>query len=205
MLKPLVLPLGLLLLAAVPGSRAQDNAAAAPDLSGRTDASIRAVVRLVAHRQEHPLQDGDYADVNSIAGLQAARPPQGIAWNYPWGVALYGVIRSYDATGDKDALNFALEHNRIAARYYAWIESVRGKVGETAWKAFLRDDKTLKIGGLLRLGNLDSCGAMGNETLEGMLRYPDSVIPEQKAVVTTIADWITVKQARLPDGTLWRP
>ncbi len=187
------------LLAAAPLGRAQSSA---PDLSGKTDESIRNVLRIVARHQIHELKDGDYPAVASLKDAEAAKPPTGLTWNYPWGVTLYGVIRSFDATGDKDTLNFALEHNRITARYYAWLDGVRTKIPDADWRNFSR---RAKIGGLLRLGNLDSCGAMGVEFLEGMLRYPDQVIPEQKAVAARVADWIANKQERLPDGTFWRP
>jgi unsaturated rhamnogalacturonyl hydrolase len=58
---------------------------------------------------------------------------------------------------------------------------------------------------LVGLGNLDSCGAMGNQFLESMIRHPDQVTPEEKAVAARIADWVANKQERLPDGTFWRP
>jgi rhamnogalacturonyl hydrolase YesR len=38
-----------------------------------------------------------------------------------------------------------------------------------------------------------------------MIRHPDLVTPEEREVVTRIAGWVVDKQARLPDGTLWRP
>jgi rhamnogalacturonyl hydrolase YesR len=54
------------------------------------------------------------------------------------------------------------------------------------------------------LGSLDSCGAMGAQFVENMLRHPELVTPDHKAVAARIADWIVNKQDRLPDGTLWR-
>jgi len=174
-----------------------------------TDEKIREVLKVVARHQLTqfgPLKDGDYTPVDTLAAAEAARKPEGIGWSYPWGVTLYGVIRSTDVTGDREMLDFALEHNRVVARYYAWLEALHTKVGDTEeWKAFIRDNKKVKTGGLLRLGNLDSCGAMGVQYLEGVLRLPAQAIPEQKAVIARIADWIAVKQERLPDGTFWRP
>jgi rhamnogalacturonyl hydrolase YesR len=190
----------LALLLALPAA-AQEKPAA-PDLSGKTDDSIREVLRVVARHQLHPLKDGDYTPVATLAAAEAARPPEGIMWSYPWGVTLYGVIRSTDATGDREALDFALEHNRIDARYYAWLEGVHQKLSAADWDAFAR---RTRVRGLLLLGNLDNCGAMGVQTLEGILRHRDQMIPEQNAVVARIADWIANKQARLPDGTFWRP
>jgi unsaturated rhamnogalacturonyl hydrolase len=129
--------------------------------------------------------------------------PEGITWVYPWGVTLYGALRSTDATGDKDVERFVLEHNQIAARDYVWLDQVRQKAGDSEeTKAFV---KKAKVRGLLNLGNLDSCGAMGNQMLEGILRHRDQETDAEKAAVARIADWIVNQQARLPDGTLWRP
>jgi unsaturated rhamnogalacturonyl hydrolase len=197
--------LGLLSLGFVSTLSAQT---ATPDLSGKTDDSIRQVLRVVARnqlKQFGPLKDGDYTPVTTLAAAEAARKPEGIGWSYPWGVTLYGVIRSTDATGDKEMLDWALEHNRAIGRYYAWLENLRPQVPSADWTAFIRDNKKVKTGGLLRLGNLDACGAMGVQYIEGMLRHPAQTIPEQKAVVARVADWIAVKQERLPDGTFWRP
>jgi rhamnogalacturonyl hydrolase YesR len=173
------------------------------DLFGRTDASIRAVLKRAAAHQVRSLKDGDYMPVDSVPAAAAARTPEGISWSYPWGVTLYGVLRSKDFTGDRAAERFVLDHNLIAARYYAWLSAMRNKVGNSPEEdAFMRK---VRISGLMRLGSLDSCGAMGNQMLEGMLRHPDQVSAEQKEVVARIADWISNKQGRLPDGTLWRP
>ena len=202
---PLAVPLSLLLLGFISAPSAQSSS---PDLSGKTDDSIREVLRVVSRyqlKQFGPLKDGDYSPVTTIGAAEAARKPEGIGWNYPWGVTLYGVIRSTDATGDKEMLDFALEHNRIIARYYAWLDSVRSHVSAADWSALIHDNKKVKTGGLLRLGNLDACGAMGTQYLEGLLRQPTQAIPEQKAVVARIAEWIAAKQERLPDGTFWRP
>jgi rhamnogalacturonyl hydrolase YesR len=179
------------------------RAAESPDLSGKTDASIRDVITRVAHHQFHTLSDGNYATVDSLVAAQGATVPEGIAWNYPWGVTLYGMLREKDATGDKASEKFVLEHNLIAARYYAWLDDLRTALGKNPdVKTFV--GKT-KIGGLMRLGNLDSCGAMGAQFTEGILRHSKSATPEQQRVAATIAQYIIAKQARLPDGTFWRP
>lgn len=180
----------------------------APDLSGRTDDSIREVVRLVARRQLKqfgPLKDGDYTPVTTLETLEAARRPEGIGWNYPWGVTLYGIIRSTDVTGDREMLEWVHEHNRVLGRYYQWMESARSHLPPEQWRSLIRDNRKVKAGGLLRLGNLDACGAMGVQYLEAMLRSPAATTAEQKVVAARVADWIAVKQERLPDGTFWRP
>ena len=168
-----------------------------------SDDDIRAVIQRVARHQIHPLADGDYAAVNSVEAAKAARTPEGIAWSYPWGVTLFGMLRAAEVTGDTNADQFVVRHNLICARYYDWLAGLKNGVTNSAeLSAFSRGSK---IKGLISLGNLDSCGAMGNAILESMMRHPDSVTPEEKAVVARIADWVTVRQQRLPDGTLWRP
>ena len=59
---------------------------------------------------------------------EAARPPEGVAWTYPWGVTLYGVMRSTDATGDKEMLDWALEQAALAA-VNVFLASVLFSVG----------------------------------------------------------------------------
>jgi unsaturated rhamnogalacturonyl hydrolase len=176
-----------------------------PDLSGTTDASIREVITRVAHHQIHPLKDGDYPAVDTLDAAKAAAAPEGISWNYPWGVDLYGMLHMNDATHDKDAEQFVVQHDLIVARYYAWLEGLRQKLGNGAdVKAFV-GGKQVKIGGLIHLGNLDSCGAMGAQFMEAVLHHEDKPTPEEDLVGKTIADYILHKQARLPDGTFWRP
>ena len=170
------------------------------DDGGISDAQISDVVERVARHQVHPLADGEYPAVTNLDEAKAAKPPEGIEWGYPWGVALFGMLRSTDVTGDADISQFVVQHNQICARYYQWLAGLETQFGDDG-KTFARGTK-LKL--LVNLGSLDSCGAMGNQMIEGMMRHPNDVTPEEKAVVNRIADWIVNKQDRLPDGTLWR-
>jgi rhamnogalacturonyl hydrolase YesR len=176
---------------------------AAPALAQETitDAQIRDVITRVARHQLVPLTDGDYAPVTSIEQAGAARPPQGIAWFYPQGVMLYGMARSTDITGDKEVGQFVTRHNQVAASYYHWLAGLERQFGK-AGTDFVR---TTKIKQLMELGSLDSCGAMGNALLDEIMRHPDSVTAEEREVLARIADWVANRQARAPDGTLWRP
>ena len=179
----------------------QTAASASPASSdGITDPGIRDVLNRVARHQLHPLNDGEYPEVNSLEGARAARPPEGIAWNYPWGVDLFGMERSTDVTGDKAVDNFVVRHNLICARYYAWLAGLEKQFGNEAENF----GRSTKISGLIVLGKLDNCGAMGNEILESMMRHPGQVTPDEKALVARITDWVVNQQDRLPDGTLWR-
>jgi unsaturated rhamnogalacturonyl hydrolase len=204
--------LGLLLIAASgPILRAQESPGQANDASlggaakrpepAITDAEIRDVITRVARHQIHPLADGEYPAVTNLDQARAARVPEGISWSYPWGVALYGVIRSTDATGDKAAEKFVIEHDKICARYYQWLAGLEKQFGAEG-KAFAR---TTKLKPLINLGNLDSCGSMGNQLVETFLRHPELVTAADKAVAGRIVYWVSEKQHRLPDGTLARP
>jgi unsaturated rhamnogalacturonyl hydrolase len=170
---------------------------------GITDAEIRDVVTRVVKHQIHPLADGDYPVVTNIDQARAAKSPVGIEWDYPWGVALYAMMRSTDVTGDKDVGRFVAQHNLICARYYQWLAGLEKQFDDSSSVSnFVRRGALRQ---LMSLGSLDSCGAMGNQLLESMMRYPDRVTPEEKVVAARVADWVVNQQARLPDGTLWRP
>ncbi len=169
-------------------------------LGGITDTEIRDVVERVARHQLQPLSEGEYPAVTNLAQAEDAKRPEGIAWNYPQGVMLYGMERSTAVTDDKEVDQFVLQHNLVCARYYHWLAGLENQLGRRG-KNFASHTK---IGALIRLGNLDSCGAMGTEMLVSMMRHPDQVTPDERAVIARIADWVVHKQDRLPDGTLWR-
>jgi rhamnogalacturonyl hydrolase YesR len=152
------------------------------------------------HKANQILTDGDYPAVTNLDEAEAAKRPAGIAWNYPWGVALFGMERVSETTGDKTEHDFVVQHDLICARYYHWLAGLEDQFGAEG-KKFARDSS---IKGLMTLGNLDSCGAMGNEMIVSMMRSPDKVSSEEREVVERIADWVAHKQDRLPDGTLWR-
>ncbi len=173
----------------------------APSESYIKNSEIRDVITRVAKHQIRPLADGEYPNGTNLDQAETAKSPEGIAWNYPWGVDLYGMLRYSDATGNKDAEKFVVEHDKICSRYYEWLTFVQKQGGDDG-RAFAR---TSKIRGLITLGNLDSCGAMGVQFMETILRHPEQVTQADKDVVARIANWILEKQYRLPDGTLARP
>ncbi|HEX4348759.1 MAG TPA: hypothetical protein VH251_00155, partial [Verrucomicrobiae bacterium] len=165
----------VLALAVLVGGASAVHAADAP--SGISDDDIRALLQHVAKHQIHTLADGDYSAVTSVDAAKAAKAPDGIAWTYPWGVTLYGMLRATDVIGNTDADKFVVEHNLICSRYYNWLAGLKSSVTNSSdLNAFIRGTK---IKSLISLGNLDSCGSMGNAILEGMIRHPDQVTPEE--------------------------
>ena len=170
-----------------------------------SDSQIMDVLRRVARRQLIPLQVGNWPDVssnNTSAFLASVTPPQGIAWYYSHGVMLYGLLLSTDVTHDESVSRFVIRHNKICAHEYEWSEQILNQAKElhSATNIFHKS----AIAGLLRLGDLDSCGAMGTALLETIRRYPQDITTGEKSVLARIAEWVTKKQERLPDGTFWR-
>lgn len=192
-------------------SRAQTN-----DFSGRTDESILAVLELVADRQlrvsaTNPapiiLADGAYPVARALAEATNATRPTGIAWNYPWGVTLYGLLQAYRATGNTNYLNFVLKHNQIVGRYYYWLRSLHNSLTNTTGLASFQ--QSTAIGEFFKndspaTGKLDYCGAMGAQFMECILNHAGNVSTEQLHVGLNVARYISSVQSRLPDGTLWR-
>ena len=173
------------------------------DLSGKTDASIRTVIERIAHHHIHALKDGDYPNVDSLKQAEMAKEPEGITWTYPWGVALYGMQHVADVTGDTVITNFVLKHNQICGRYYVWLEGLRHKLLDNKQLEDFLDHT--KLGEFMILDRLDYCGAMGAQMLESVLHNNTKLTPDEKVMEDTIAVYISQKQARLPDSTLWRP
>ena len=173
-----------------------------PDTNDISDAQIRDVIARVARhiQNTHGLAEGEYPEVTNLDAAKSARPPEGIEWNYPWGVALYGMERVSDVTGDPAPGEFVMQNNLVCSSYYHWLAGLQTQFGDDG-KAFTHGTALKQ---LMTLGNLDSCGAMGNEMLVSMMESPDKVSRQERDVVERIADWVTVKQDRLPDGTLWR-
>ena len=190
-------------------AQAQDNTGSSltatvvqPDFGGISNTEIREVVVRVTRHQLHQSADGNYLAATNLGQAMAAKPPEGVEWDYPWGVALYGMMCSTDVTGDNEADQFVVEHNLICARYFEWLAGLETKFGTSSELANFERRGSLRL--LISLGTLDSCGAMGNQLLESMMRHPDQVTPQVKVVAARIADWVVQKQDRLPDGTLWR-
>jgi len=176
------------------------------DLSGQTDVSIRNVLSLVAYHNIVPLADGDYTPVNSFQAATNALKPTGITWSYPWGVALYGMLQASEATGDTNIENFVVTHDAICRRYYNWLESLNTTVtnqsGLSSWQ------NSTAIGGLMSMStsSMDGYGAMGAQMMEAILNHTGGIAGTgQDAAGASIANTISTRVGRLPDGTLYRP
>jgi unsaturated rhamnogalacturonyl hydrolase len=186
------------------------------DFSGTTDDSIRTVITAVADRQLRTsaagstritLADGAYPIATTLSVATSATRPTGIEWDYPWGVDLYGLMQTYRATGNTNYLNFVLNHNLIVGRYYFWLRSLHNSLTSTNGLS------TFQLGTALAetfkndtsSGKLDYCGSATAQFMEGVLCYSDTITHEQLEMALNAARYISGTQARLPDGTLYRP
>jgi rhamnogalacturonyl hydrolase YesR len=197
----------LVLIGFLSNATAQTNQV---DLSGQTVESIRNVLSVVMNHQLRTLQDGNYAPVNTLEAAANSAKPKGIQWNYPWGVTLYGMLYSSRIIGDTPVQNFVINHNLIVGRYYDWLKGLGETVTNANAQQISAFQKNSSMGYVFRLGNLDNCGAMGAQLMEGILTHAETVSDAQVQIGTAIATYIGtnypgVHQARLADGTLWRP
>ena len=171
-----------------------------------SDNAISNVIVTVANHWQHALADGSYPAAVSLAIAQAATKPTGLTWEYAWGVNLYGQLHVKDATGNTNCENFALNHNLICARYYAWLVSLTNTFTNTSGLAnFQKTNANNLLNEFFTLGRLDYCGAMTAQMLEGALRHAGGPTLEQVQMAMVTANYISNGQSRMPDGTLWRP
>jgi hypothetical protein len=119
-------------------TRAVDSTNGLAASGGIIDAEIRTVIDRVVKHQICPLADGDYSAVQSLAQARMAKVPEGITWDYPWGVTLNAVSRSTALTGDQDAEQFVSRHNLICARYCGWLAGLEKQFDESETRALTR-------------------------------------------------------------------
>ena len=160
------------------------------------DRSPLELARLVAERHIHKISPGEYSR-GDWENVKSAKSPEGIQWNYPWGVTLYGMLRTGDVLNDNSLISFVKKHNRIAADQFAYLRWQRETFRKYADAAGMEE--------LMILTELDHCGAMTAQVLEGVVRHDAKVTSEVDELLRIVADYISNGQSRLPDGTLWRP
>jgi len=176
----------------------ESNAAGCCAASAKSvkNCSIENLIVKVADRQLRELKDVQYIR-DEQGRLKKYVPPEGVEWQYAWGVTLYGLLRTSETLGEEKYRDFVVRHNENAARHY---DHLRGKL---RYSEKYVSDPGMKY--LMRLTMLDDCGSMGSQILEGILRGNAQVTPEVSEAVAVIGDYIFRKQSRLPDGSFWRP
>jgi unsaturated rhamnogalacturonyl hydrolase len=156
---------------------------------------LRDVLLSVARRQVRELLPGAYVR-GTQEQVQQAKTASGISWNYPWGVTLYGLLRTSMATGEPESADFVLRHNALVATEYDYLQWQRAAFGRIAHPGGLAQ--------LVRLSSLDDCGSMSSAVTEGILTAGAPRSAETMALLQNVADYISGRQSRLPDGSLCR-
>ncbi len=112
-------------------------------------------------------------------------------WNYPLGVTLYGLLHSAKAIGSVEIQQYVVNHIQYCCdtfHYALWDKEQYG--GATAVHHLLAS-----------IDSLDDCGSFGSVLLEVASHFE---IRGARDIADFVADYITNKQIRLPDGTFFR-
>jgi len=112
-------------------------------------------------------------------------------WNYPLGVTLYGLLHSARAIGSEEVQQYVRNHVQFCCdtfQYALWDKDQYG--GATTVHHLLSS-----------IDSLDDCGSFGSCLLE-VARHFD--LEGYREIADYVADYISNKQARLPDGTFFR-
>jgi len=112
-------------------------------------------------------------------------------WNYPLGVTLYGLFHTARALGLNIVERYVVSHIQFCADTFAYAIWDRGQSGGATNVHHL----------LTSLDSLDDCGSFGSVLLE-IAKFAE--IKGFRPIADYVADFISNKQARLPDGTFYR-
>ena len=112
-------------------------------------------------------------------------------WDYPMGVVLAGMLYAADVTGDAAYSDYALKNFDFIFDHLAYFREQAKQFGPQAY-GYRR---------LLDMRELDDCGAIGAALIKAYNKKKD---PRYRATIDAIAEHISHKQFRMPDGTLAR-
>ena len=172
-----------------------------------SDSAVSNTITAVANHWQRTLADGYYPGSNSLkiafSSAQTATKPTGLGWAYDWGVNLYGQMRVRNATGNTNGENFALNHNLICGRYYAWLVSLTNTLTSTTSLPNFQSTNAV-FGSYFQSGRLDFCGSMTAQMMEGVLQHAGGPTIQQLQLATATADYVKFGQTRLTNGTFFR-
>jgi len=112
-------------------------------------------------------------------------------WSYPLGVTLYGLLHSAQLVGSDETERYVVDHMRFCSEIFDYAMWDRQQYGGATNVHHL----------LTSIDSLDDCGSFGSTLLEVMKHHE---IPGGRAIADYVADYISNKQVRLPDGTFFR-
>jgi len=112
-------------------------------------------------------------------------------WNYPLGVTLYGLLHAARAIGSEEIRDYVRAHVQLCCDTFAYALWDKGQYGGATAVHHL----------LSSIDSLDDCGSFGSCMLEVARHFE---LRGFREIADYVADYITNKQARLPDGTFYR-
>lgn len=134
----------------------------------------------------------DFAKINPDAGVALAGTSERASlWNYPIGVTYSSMLKMYQLTGDKKYFDYPVKNFNFYFSNLSYFKKIDSLYGE----------KNNLYRAVLHTRSLDDCGSMGAALIK---LYKVTKDERFMPVINSIADYISNKQFRLPDGTLAR-
>lgn len=137
--------------------------------------------------------DGDdywRADLPGMYVRPFLETPNFANWNYPVGVTLYGLLKAADTLHRADIAEYVKEHVELCSGFYRYALWDKQKFGAPGIDAQLA-----------AIESLDDCGSFASTMLETNSHMP---VRGARQAADAVADYISHRQARLPDGSLYR-
>jgi unsaturated rhamnogalacturonyl hydrolase len=113
-------------------------------------------------------------------------------WDYPMGVVLAGMLLATDVTGDARYQEYTLKNFDFIFDHLDYFRKQASEFGPQS-HGYSR---------LLNMRELDDCGAIGAALIKAYAKKQD---PRYRSTIDAVANHISHKQLRMPDGTLARP
>jgi rhamnogalacturonyl hydrolase YesR len=113
-------------------------------------------------------------------------------WTYSMGVVLAGMLHATDVTGDRSFEDYTRKNLAFIFDHLEFFRRQAAEFGPQAY-GYRR---------LLDMRELDDCGAIGAALIKANARWKD---PRYRPVIDLVADFVSHKMQRMPDGTLARP
>ena len=180
---------------------AQPSMAAGVDYTVPTRAGIKATLDRI---RDHFVRSTPYRIIDVTSGepiTDLSKPVQNAGidsrygeyndWSYPMGVVLAAMIQIADVTGDRAYLDYTLKNFDFIFDHLEYFRAQAAAFGP----------QRLGYGRMLDMRELDHCGAIGAALIKAYAKQPD---PRFRPMIDVVAEFITSKMFRLPDGTLGR-
>jgi unsaturated rhamnogalacturonyl hydrolase len=133
----------------------------------------------------------DFSVVNQNAVLNSGTERAFWIWSYPMGVICSGMLRAGEVTGNPAFTDYAVKNVQFIVDCLPYFRRKASKFG----------DRENSLGPIIHIRSLDDCGSMGDALIKTYRVKSDKRI---RAIIDTIAEYISHKQFRLDDGTLAR-